>query len=432
VLSSTISKEETETEKYPGAYVFPPVKGLENRHSVTGLDFASLYSSLIMTYNLSPDKIILSRENAKQSGKKLHEISFKFIGQDIFAWSIQHNNISEEKGLYVNILEYLSGKRNEMKKRLAPLKEKKDDIGLVIGLMDKGLSLPEAIKQVLAKVKKKKCTSLNKNLYYFINKEEHEFKVEYDSVCFDYSCLDTKQYAFKVYMNTFYSMAGDSKFPFFLRELAGSVTSAGQRNIKLVTEFIKSKRFEIKYGNTNSLYLTCSEECFQECDETYDKEVLKKTINDISQINLDELIQTSAWKPDKDNKSSLMPESYLYQISEPGEHFEYIVVENNSSQKVEDKMEYPEVVRQLGKKIDINYYLKSVAGLCARFINYDDRFQPSSEFIEKSKNGKDLDEDDVSNMKDALVQKSAEKWIKEYIKDLCDRLKKDEAIISYL
>ncbi|CAI2194438.1 7921_t:CDS:2, partial [Funneliformis geosporum] len=100
--------------------------------------FASLYPSLIMTYNLSPDKMILSRERAeslKKSGKKLHEINFKFNGNDVLAWSIRHNNIPEEKGIYAIILEYLSAKRNEIKKRLAPLKEKKEDMELVIGLM---------------------------------------------------------------------------------------------------------------------------------------------------------------------------------------------------------------------------------------------------------------------------------------------------------
>src|SRR6266498_4110397 len=72
-------------------------------------------------------------------------------------------------------------------------------------------------------------------------------------------------------MNTFYGTAGDSKSPFFLRELAGSVTSAGQRNIKLVADFVKRKGFRIKYRDTDSLYLICSEECFQECDEAYDR-----------------------------------------------------------------------------------------------------------------------------------------------------------------
>src|SRR6266498_332283 len=169
ILSSTISKWETVTEKYPGAYVFPLIKGLENKRPVTSLDFASLYPSLIMTYNLSPDKIILSRECAEQSDKRLHEISFKFNDRDILAWSIQHNNIFEEKDLYANVLKYLYGKRVEMKKCLAPLKDKKEDIELVIGLIGKGLSLSGAIEKEVANVEEKKRASLSENLYYFIN-----------------------------------------------------------------------------------------------------------------------------------------------------------------------------------------------------------------------------------------------------------------------
>ena len=75
-------------------------------------------------------------------------------------------------------------------------------------------------------------------------------------------------------------------------------------------------------------------------------------------------------------------------------------------------MEYPEVVRRLGKKIDISYYLKTVVGLCAWFINYDDRHQPSSEIVlealKKLKDGKKagdnkadddrMDEDDLDEL----------------------------------
>ena len=92
------------------------------------------------------------------------------------------------------MLEYLSGKWNEMKKRLAPLKAKKKDMKLVVSSLglDESLSLLEAIEQVLANVKKEKCTDLTKNLYHFINQEKHEFMTEYDSICFDCSCLDVK------------------------------------------------------------------------------------------------------------------------------------------------------------------------------------------------------------------------------------------------
>ena len=91
------------------------------------------------------------------------------------------------------------------------------------------------------------------------------------------------------------------------------------------------------------------------------------------------------------------------------------------------------MARCLGKKIDISYYLKSIVGLCARFINYDDRHQPSSEIVlealKKLKDGNkaddggmdeddldedeededEMDEDEVSKIRDALAQKSAEK-----------------------
>ena len=116
-------------------------------------------------------------------------------------------------------------------------------------------------------------------------------------------------------------------------------------------------------------------------------------------------------------------------------------------------MEYPEVARHLDKKIDINYYLKSVVGLCARFINYDDRYQPSSEIVlkalKKLKDGNkadddeddvdedevdenEMDEDEVSKLRDALAQKSAEKWVRGYIKELHTGPKKDHAIIFHL
>ncbi|PKY31988.1 DNA/RNA polymerase [Rhizophagus irregularis] len=528
LLTSTISCEQTESGSFLGAYVFPPIKGLENKCPVTGLDFASLYPSLIMTYNLSPDKIILSRERAEQSGKKLHEISFKFNNQDCLEWSIQHNNISEEKGLYANVLEYLSS-----------------------------LSLPGAIEQVLANTEEKKSASLSESLHHFINKGKHEFIAEYDSICFDCSCLDAKQYALKVYMNTFYGTAGDNKSPFFLRALAGGVTSAGQRNIKLVTDFVKSRDFQIKYGDTDSLYLVPPERCFQECDEAYDggngiskeeywsrmvnismgvmeklhdevndflrkdnkssylkmayeevifpvvftgkkkyygipheskpnfnKElfireietvkrgqsgifrkigkrimeestrvnntrtlhqvvegVLKETVRNISQTDLNEIIKTAVWRPDKNNKSiqstlrfisqmwdrhtheeadakrlikkGLTSEAYLYEIPEPGKRHQpssEIVLE--ALKKLKD-----------GNKAGDN---KADDG------RMDEDDLDEDDLDEDKVDEDEVDEDEVSKIRDALSQKSAEKWVKGYIKNLHEGPKKDKPIITHL
>ena len=95
MLFSARIPEKVEKGKYPGAYVFPPKKGIKTQRPVTGLDFASLYPSLIMAYNLSPEKFIFNPEEAviiKNNGNTLHEISFPFNKRTIQAWCVRHDN----------------------------------------------------------------------------------------------------------------------------------------------------------------------------------------------------------------------------------------------------------------------------------------------------------------------------------------------------
>ncbi|CAG8851467.1 14918_t:CDS:1, partial [Racocetra persica] len=103
-----------EKGKYPGAYVFPPKKGIETKRPVTGLDFASLYPSLIMAYNSSPEKIILNKGEAdivQKNENNLHKIEFLFNNRTLHAWSVRHDNCPEKKGLYSIVLEDLFNKR---------------------------------------------------------------------------------------------------------------------------------------------------------------------------------------------------------------------------------------------------------------------------------------------------------------------------------
>ena len=96
--------------KFPGAYVFPLKKGLENKRPVTGLDFASLYPSIIMTYNLSPKKMVSTLSEAdelKRENKMLHSIEFKYNGKPVRAWTIRYGNKSDQKDLFSKILENL-------------------------------------------------------------------------------------------------------------------------------------------------------------------------------------------------------------------------------------------------------------------------------------------------------------------------------------
>ncbi len=51
-----------EFEKYPGAYVPEPHKGISFT-PVSALDFASLYPSIIMAHNLSPEMIVANPQD---------------------------------------------------------------------------------------------------------------------------------------------------------------------------------------------------------------------------------------------------------------------------------------------------------------------------------------------------------------------------------
>lgn len=327
---SNISNTEIEQGKYPGAWVFPPIKGLQisklsireriekakrgfkeydawlektdeeiqkdlefiEKHGcfitpehkdysslkndnpslckfleektgrpITGLDFASLYPSLIMAYNLSPECIIIDKNYAKLINSKtdeignkmynLHRISFIFNGRNIRGWSIRHDNKLDPSkpdyrfGIFGAILKELFDARKKLKKSengLEYWEHRKEDL----------LSLPP-----------------------------EEFRLphiqeEYENVCFNFNSLDSKQKALKVFMNTFYGEAGNKLSPLFMLQVAGGVTSSGQDNIKLAYLFVEKEGCKVYYGDTDSLYLSVPEDKFTKLDIEYYTEKISK------------------------------------------------------------------------------------------------------------------------------------------------------------
>ncbi|CAI2200884.1 9288_t:CDS:1, partial [Funneliformis geosporum] len=184
-----------------------------------------------------------------RENKVLHSIEFKYGGKPVRAWTIRHRNKSDQKGLFPKILENLNNIRNELKVQLEPLGKKKEYMGLVKSRMDAGGSIliASAIEDVCSQSEPKKYAKIADILNPFISSSYDDFRKEYDSICFDYNSLNSKQKAIKLYMNSFYGVTGQSDSPFYILELARGVTSAGRENIKLVAEFVKKKGFGIKY-----------------------------------------------------------------------------------------------------------------------------------------------------------------------------------------
>ncbi|GBC26188.2 DNA-directed DNA polymerase [Rhizophagus irregularis DAOM 181602=DAOM 197198] len=132
------------------------------------------------------------------------------------------------------------------------------------------ISIADAIKDVLSSTKNvKKRAEMVKILDPFIDLSYDNFIKEYSSVCFAYDSLNSKQKAIKLYMNSFYGVTGRSGSPFYILELAGGVTLAGQEIIKRVAEYVRKKGFRIKYGDTDSLYLICPDSCYEKYELAY-------------------------------------------------------------------------------------------------------------------------------------------------------------------
>lgn len=192
---------------------------------ITGLDFSSLYPSLIMTYNLSPEYIITNQKEAKRAyanGHSLYKIKFMYNGKKVRGWSIRHDNKLDPNtddckfGVYPLILKELFDTRSQMKKVLHKYEKQKE------------------IMDALT------CEEFNKSQ----NKEK------YENICFNFNYINSKQKALKVFMNTFYGESGNKRSPFFVLQLAGAITTAGQDNIKMVQRFVEKEKCGIYYGDS--------------------------------------------------------------------------------------------------------------------------------------------------------------------------------------
>ncbi len=194
---------------------------------ITGLDFSSLYPSLIRAYNFSPEYCILDKKKAKEisdKGQKVTKVDFDFHGKRKLAYFVWHNNkynLNEpgfQFGVYPYILDDLFKKRALLKKQMKKFDHRKEEI---------------------------EAMSMN---------DQELFAKEYEEVVFNKNYLNSKQNALKVFMNTFYGEAGNKRSPFFVMEVAGGVTTYGQKNIKFAYAFVKEKECNVYYGDSVAEY----------------------------------------------------------------------------------------------------------------------------------------------------------------------------------
>jgi len=208
-----------------------------SEYPIVGLDYSSLYPSIIMCYNLSPEYMITDPEQAAALADKhkIKRIETQIQGETVVGYGIQHENCLDETrpdykfGLFPHILRKLFNERSRLKKQfLNPLKEKLEKLHL-----DKGD--PEEI-------------------------EECEQRYNY---------WDSKQKALKVLMNTFYGESGNQESSMYMKEISSGITSLGQHSLLLARSFVEGQGCKVHYGDTDSLYLSMAPRHFADLDRQY-------------------------------------------------------------------------------------------------------------------------------------------------------------------
>jgi DNA polymerase elongation subunit (family B) len=313
-------KSNSEKDHYPGAWVFPPNRGLHSDgwvnvettlsdgtklkrrmrcRPITGLDFASLYPSLMMAYNLSTDSIVRTREHAEALAKRgysIHHIApfdyergekkgnvgnQKLVGE---GWTVRHNGVFSKKHnaivtKYTKCEEFtftVNGKTETLKQECdAPIHIERLDAlradGVKIGRRVKyeptygRAPLPGERMGIFPYIVKKLFDKRVPIKAEFVRlsklKEEMDaqdakvtivngVEITYDDVEFMLNKVESKQKALKILANTFYGKSGDFRAPIYELLVAAGITCAGQMNIKLVDGFVRKKGFTTHYGDS--------------------------------------------------------------------------------------------------------------------------------------------------------------------------------------
>jgi len=239
-------------EEYDGGYVKEPEKGLQK--AVVSFDANSLYPSVILSLNISPEtKVgkIISKDD-KEIVLRLANNKEVTIDNEKFTKLLQKEQlaVSKYKVLYTQKFR-----------------------GVVPNLIDRIYKERVEAKNISLDYKSK-IEKHHQNPTADINFDENRMQILSEQ-------YDTIQLTLKILLNSIYGIFAQKHSPFFDIDHAASVTLTGQSVVKqasiIVDEYLKTNHNATSsatvYNDTDSLYITLQEACkvsnIRICDENY-------------------------------------------------------------------------------------------------------------------------------------------------------------------
>jgi DNA polymerase elongation subunit (family B) len=278
---------------YKGGHVFMPALGVHHR-PVTALDFSSLYPSLMLAYNISPDTIVASREAADQlvaMGYNLHEIKeFKYeVGEKKGAndnvhgtargWSVRHGGILAPNRDPAAATVTYDEQGVEHRGRAALAREHISLLGAALRfLLDSRRAVRADMGRMEAQIKALLVRAIGptaKTLELDMEGLDAQLRAracprdcaeEIARIELRWKCYKSKQLALKVLANTFYGQMGSCMSPCYSLIAAEGVTAAGRYNIKRVAAYLRELGYTIEYGDTDSVYMCSPERIYADLD----------------------------------------------------------------------------------------------------------------------------------------------------------------------
>jgi len=161
-------------------------------------DFSSMYTSIFLTFGISPDKLV---EKGKEKTLKI---------DDVIIWKLKNNKIVKE----YNLNAYFE----------------QDKIGIY----------PQMLKRLLKKRE------------YFKSKIK-EFEKNKNTSSFEYRVYQWRSDSIKNLMNSLFGVGAYKNFSIYSPILSASVTSIGRKLINFVKVFCENKNMKVLFGDTDSI-----------------------------------------------------------------------------------------------------------------------------------------------------------------------------------